>query len=119
MRDFNVKRFTHVAPADHAAFYSSASFTLNLTRDDMVMSGYSPSVRLFEASACGAAILSDDWQGLDDFFTPGEQILIPRDEHDVVDIVNNLSDAERTRIGRSARDRDACTPHFHTSCSAV
>ncbi len=108
----NVKRFTHVAPADHAGFYSSAKFTLNLTREDMVISGYSPSVRLFEASACGAAIISDDWQGIDDFFTPGEQILLPRDERDVIDIVSNLSDAERLKIGKSSRER---TLEHHTS----
>ena len=109
---FGVKRMTHVAPSEHAAFYSSAKFTLNLTRADMVSAGYSPSVRLFEASACGAAILSDDWEGIDEFFTPGEQILLPRDEHDVVDIILNLSDAERTSIGRRARER---TLAHHTS----
>jgi spore maturation protein CgeB len=101
----NVSRITHVSPPDHPAFYSSARFTLNLTREDMVAAGYSPSVRLFEASACGAAILSDDWEGLDEFLTPGEQILLPRDEHDVADILLHLSDAERRKIGNSARER--------------
>jgi spore maturation protein CgeB len=71
----------------------------------MVAAGYSPSVRLFEASACGAAILSDDWEGLDEFLSPGEQILVPRDEHDVTDILLHLSDAERRKIGDSARER--------------
>jgi spore maturation protein CgeB len=101
----NVSRLTHVSPPDHPAFYSSARFTLNLTREDMVSAGYSPSVRLFEASACGAAILSDDWEGLDDFLSPGEQILLPRDEHDVTDVLLHLSDAERRKIGNSARER--------------
>jgi spore maturation protein CgeB len=101
----NVSRLTHVSPPDHPAFYSSARFTLNLTREDMVAAGYSPSVRLFEASACGAAILSDDWEGLDEFLSPGEQILLPRDQHDVTDILLHLSDAERRKIGDSARER--------------
>jgi spore maturation protein CgeB len=101
----NVARLTHVAPPDHPAFYSAARFTLNLTRADMVATGYSPSVRLFEASACGAAILSDDWEGLDEFLTPGEQILLPRDEHDVADILLNLSDEQRRKIGNDARER--------------
>jgi spore maturation protein CgeB len=101
----NVTRLTHVPPPEHPAFYSSARFTLNLTRDDMVAAGYSPSVRLFEASACGAAILSDDWEGLDDFLSPGDQILLPRDEHDVADILLHLPDAERLKIGRNARER--------------
>ena len=101
----NVKRLTHVAPPDHPSFYSSARFTLNLTRADMVQAGYSPSVRLFEASACGAAILSDDWRGLSDFLTPGEEVLLPRDAAETADILTGLSDAERVRMGQRARER--------------
>ena len=101
----NVARLTHVPPPEHAAFYSSARFTLNLTRADMVAAGYSPSVRLFEASACGAAILSDSWEGLEEFLTPGQQLLLPRDEHDVVDILVNMPEQERSRFGRDARER--------------
>ncbi len=101
----NVARLTHVPPPDHPAFYSSARFTLNLTRADMVAAGYSPSVRLFEASACGTAILSDDWAGLQEFLTPGQQVLLPRDEHDVRDILVNMSEEERRRFGRDARER--------------
>lgn len=101
----NVRRLTHVSPRDHPAFYSSSRFTLNLTRDDMVAAGWSPSVRLFEASACGAAILSDAWVGLDEFLTPGEEVLLPEDADDVARILREITDAERQRIGQRARDR--------------
>ena len=101
----NVRRITHVSPPEHPAFYSSSRFTLNLTRDDMVAAGYSPSVRLFEASACGAAILSDNWPGLSQFLTPGEEILLPRDAEETADILTELSDAQRLRIGQRARER--------------
>lgn len=101
----NVRRLDHVAPAQHPAFYSSSRFTLNLTRSDMVAAGYSPSVRLFEASACGAAILSDSWEGLDTFFTPGSEILVPRDEYDVARILRETSEEEVERIGLAARER--------------
>jgi spore maturation protein CgeB len=101
----NVRRITHLAPPEHPAFYSSSRFTLNLTRYDMVAAGYSPSVRLFEASACGAAILSDAWSGLEEFLTPGEEILLPADEHDVVRILRDMPDADRERMGRRARER--------------
>ena len=101
----NIKRLIHIPPPDHPAFYSSGRFTLNLTRDDMVAAGYSPSVRLFEASACGAAILSDDWEGLADFLVPGEEVLLPRDASDIAAILKYTSDADRRRIGRRARDR--------------
>lgn len=101
----NVRRIIHLSPPEHPSFYSSSRFTLNLTRDDMVAAGYSPSVRLFEASACGAAILSDAWAGLEEFLTPGEEILLPEDTAGVLEILRELSDAERVRLGQRARER--------------
>jgi spore maturation protein CgeB len=101
----NVRRIIHISPPDHPAFYSSCRFTLNLTRDDMVAAGYSPSVRLFEASACGATILSDSWPGIEEFLTPGEEVLLPHNAGEVADIILHMSDYERGRIGQRARDR--------------
>lgn len=101
----NVRRISHIAPADHPVFYSSSRFTLNLTRNDMVTAGFSPSVRLFEASACGTAIVSDAWRGLENFLVPGEEILIPRDEYELSEILSCLPDSERIRLGRRARER--------------
>jgi spore maturation protein CgeB len=101
----NVRQITHLPPPEHPSFYSSSRFTLNLTRADMVTAGYSPSVRLFEASACGAAILSDSWTGLEEFLTPNEEILLPEDAAEVADIICNLSDQARQLMGQRARDR--------------
>lgn len=101
----NVLRDQHVAPPDHPAFYSSSRLTLNLTRADMIAAGYSPSMRLFEASAAGAPILSDDWAGLDTFFLPGEEILIAQSAEQVAEILRDLSDEDRLRLGRRARER--------------
>ncbi len=101
----NVHHLAHLAPPDHPAFYNSSRLTLNLTRAEMVELGYSPSVRLFEASACGAAILSDAWAGLDTFLTPGEEILIAHSARQVADLLQNLSDADRLALGRRARAR--------------
>ena len=101
----NVQRIIHVSPAEHPAFYSSSRFTLNLTRDDMVRAGWSPSVRLFEASACGAAIVSDSWPGLESFLTPGEEILLPQGADAMSRILREISDEERERMGRRARER--------------
>ena len=101
----NVERLDHVAPADHPSFYCSSRFTLNLTRRDMVAAGYSPSVRLFEASACGAAILSDSWPGLAEFLTPGSEVLVPTDAYEVADILRHTSDRERNTLGERARER--------------
>ena len=108
----NVRRMMHLSPPDHPAFYSSSRFTLNLTRDDMVAAGYSPSVRLFEASACGAAMLSDPWVGMEEFLTPGVDILLPKDADEVALILSDWADAERIAMGQRARDRILDT---HTS----
>ena len=100
----NVRRIVHLNPRWHARFYSSARLTLNVTRREMVMAGYSPSVRLFEAAACGSTIVSDNWPGLDTFFTPGREILLPLDASDVERYL--CLDNEQLRgIGTAAQQR--------------
>ena len=94
----------HVPPGDHPAFFCSGRLTLNVTRQAMAEMGYCPSGRLFEAAACGTAILSDTWPGLDDFFRPGRDILVGQTVDDALDALD-LSDAELEAIGRSARER--------------
>jgi spore maturation protein CgeB len=101
----NVRRIVHVDPQSHASFYSSSRLTLNVTRDEMVRAGYSPSVRLFEAAACGTAIVSDNWLGLDTFLRPGKEILLPRSVQDVVSYIRDMDESEIRRIGRNAQER--------------
>ena len=101
----NVERIMHLNPRYHAQLYSSSRITLNVTRREMVMAGYSPSVRLFEAAACGAAMASDNWPGLETFFTPGQEILLASGTDDMVRYLKNYDQAELRRIGRAARDR--------------
>jgi spore maturation protein CgeB len=101
----NVERLEHVPPKDHPAFYAASRFTLNVTRDDMKRAGYSPSVRLFEAAACGVPIISDRWDGLETLFQPPGQILLPEGPDEVLSILRSLGEAERAAIGASARAR--------------
>ncbi|MBV8774516.1 MAG: glycosyltransferase [Deltaproteobacteria bacterium] len=101
----NVDRFEHLPPSDHRAFFSSQRFTLNLTREPMKRAGYSPSIRLFEAAASGCAIISDWWPGLDTVFAPGKEILVARDQHDVVRYLTRVSERRRSLIARRARAR--------------
>lgn len=70
----NIFFVRHIPPPERPAFYCSSPLTLNVTRQAMAQMGYCPSGRLFEAAACGAALLSDDWEGLDRFFAPGSEI---------------------------------------------
>lgn len=101
----NVERIMHLNPRHHAVLYSSSRITLNVTRREMVLAGYSPSVRLFEAAACGAAIASDNWPGLETFFSPGREILLATGAEDIVRYLRDYDAAELRRIGRAARER--------------
>jgi spore maturation protein CgeB len=101
----NVERIEHLPPSDHRAFYNEQAFTLNITRADMVRAGWSPSVRLFEAAACGVPIVSDWWDGLDALFTPGEEILVARSADDVLRVLRDTPESERRRITERARDK--------------
>ena len=101
----NVERTMHLPPSEHRRFYNAQRFTLNITRADMIRAGYSPSVRLFEAAACGVPIISDPWDGLGTLFQDGQEILIAHSSEDVVRLLRNISPAERDQIGQRARAR--------------
>jgi spore maturation protein CgeB len=101
----NVKRIRHLNPRWHPHLYSSSRLTLNITRRDMVMAGYSPSVRLFEAAACGATIVSDPWPGLETFFLPGREILVGSNPAEIMHWIRDTGPAELRGIGEQARTR--------------
>ncbi len=101
----NVCRVEHLPPITHRSFYGQQQFTLNVTRALMVEAGYSPSVRLFEAAACACPIISDAWQGLDEFFEPGREILLAESADHVLEYLKKILPAERERMGRRARGR--------------
>jgi spore maturation protein CgeB len=77
----------------------------------MAKMGWCPSGRLFEAAACGTPVLTDTWDGLDHFFTPGAEIIGAHGQHDALEALD-CDDAELARIGRAARER---TLTEHTS----
>lgn len=101
----NVRRIDHLPPFEHRAFYNAQRFTLNVTRADMVAAGWSPSVRLFEAAACGVPIISDAWAGLDALLRPGEEIVVAGSGDEVLDALFGMTETERRRLGQAARRR--------------
>jgi len=100
----NVERLEHVPPADHPAFYAQSRFTLNVTREDMIAAGYSPSVRLFEAAACATPIISDRWAGLDSLFESGREIILANDA-DAVLTALQMHEPERRAMAEGGRRR--------------
>ncbi len=101
----NTRRIEHLPPAQHPWFYNRQRFTLNITRDEMIQAGYSPSVRLFEAAACGTPIISDMWDGLNHFFEIGREILVAQDAEDSLRYLRDMPDGQRVAIGLRARQR--------------
>jgi spore maturation protein CgeB len=101
----NVERIEHLPPGEHARFYAAQRLTLNVTRADMVRAGWSPSVRLFEAAACGTPVLSDPWPGLETFFEPGREILVARTTEEALRLVGELPEEARRTIAAAARRR--------------
>lgn len=99
----NVARTDHLPPRAHADFYNAQSFTLNVTRADMVAAGWSPSVRLFEAAACATPVISDRWDGLEDLFPLGEAILVADTADDVLGYLD-MPEARQRAVGEAARE---------------
>lgn len=100
----NIFFVRHVEPPRHPAFYSSSRATLNVTRRAMKEMGYCPSGRLFEAAACGTPIFTDLWEGLEQFFTPGQELLVLQGPEDTVAALER-SDEELRKLGSLARER--------------
>ncbi|MCK1274758.1 glycosyltransferase [Bradyrhizobium sp. 61] len=101
----NLTRIEHLTPQHHPTFYSEQRFTLNATRSDMRALGFSPSVRLFEAAACGTPIISDRWPGIDTIFEPSSEILIASAPNEVVEILRDMPEERRRAIAENARKR--------------
>jgi len=100
----NIYFVRHLPPGEHPTFYGSSRLTLNVTREAMARMGHCPSVRLFEAAACGAPILSDAWEGLEAFFRPGSEIIVAHDTEEALRALE-MSDEELARIAGRARAR--------------
>jgi nucleoside-diphosphate-sugar epimerase len=99
----NVDRIDHLPPAEHPEFYAASRYTLNVTRADMIAAGWSPSVRLFEAASCATPVISDKWDGIDNLFDRGREIILADSSEEVVERLSCATDA--AQIGRAARER--------------
>ena len=108
----NVEHIEHLPPAEHSKFYCSLRYALNITRQDMIRAGYSPSVRLFEAAACQTPIISDYWDGLEMFFEPRKEILVSHKPEDTLHYLSSVSEGTRQEISRRARQK---VLQFHTA----
>jgi spore maturation protein CgeB len=101
----NVRHIGHVYTRDHNAFNTSPLAVLNIARDSMATTGFSPATRVFEAAGAGACLITDAWVGLELFLKDGEEVLVARDGQDVAAHVEALTPERARAIGEAARQR--------------
>lgn len=101
----NVRALGHVPTAAHNAFNVSALAVLNVARDSMAATGFSPATRVFEAAGAGACLITDAWEGIDLFLQPDHEVLVARDGADVAAHLASLTPDRARAIGQAARAR--------------
>lgn len=101
----NVRLLGHVYTQDHNALNCTPLAVLNIARDSMASNGWSPATRVFEAAGAGACLITDAWEGLSDFFTPDEEVLVAEDGRAVVRILQTLTPERAQGIGEAALTR--------------
>ena len=101
----NVRHLGHVGTADHNAFNCTPIAVLNIARDSMAAVGFSPATRVFEAAGAGACLITDYWEGIEQFLIPGEEVLVARTGQDVADLLADLTPDRARAIGEAARKR--------------
>lgn len=115
----NVAAIGHLGTTHHDVFNASALAVLNVTREDMARTGFSPATRVFEAAGAGACLVSDDWPGLDAFLAPGREVLPARDGRDVAAILSELAPETAAAIGAAARARVLADHTYDRRAEAV
>ncbi|HKT85777.1 MAG TPA: glycosyltransferase [Novosphingobium sp.] len=101
----NVKRLGHVGTAQHNALNCTPLAVLNIAREAMARVGYSPATRVFEAAGAGACLITDAWEGIEQFLRPDDEVLVARDGVDVAGHLDNLTPHRARAIGEAARRR--------------
>jgi spore maturation protein CgeB len=101
----NAKLLGHIYSRDHNAFNCTPRAVININRDSMARTGFSPPTRVFEAAGAGACLIVDAWKGIEMFLEPGREVLIARDGGEVADHLAGLDQAVAARIGQAALAR--------------
>lgn len=101
----NVRDIGHVGTAQHNAFNCTPLAVLNVARDSMAKVGFSPATRVFEAAGAAACLITDAWEGIEQFLTPDEEVLVARDGQDVAAHLADLTEERARAIGQAALAR--------------
>jgi spore maturation protein CgeB len=101
----NVRHRGHVYTHEHNAFNCTPKAVLNVARDSMAHIGFSPATRVFEAAGAAACLITDAWEGIEQFLRPDTEVLVARDGQDVAEHMAALTPERASAIGQAARER--------------
>jgi spore maturation protein CgeB len=101
----NVRYLGHVFTRDHNALNCTPRAVLNVNRESMARYGFSPPTRVFEAAGAGACLITDAWEGIEQFLEPEREVLVARTGEEVAAALVALSAERAHAIGRSALRR--------------
>jgi spore maturation protein CgeB len=101
----NVNYLGHVYTRDHNAFNCSPTAVLNINRASMARYGFSPPTRVFEAAGAGACLITDHWDGIEQFLEPEREVLVVRSGDELAELVDTLPPERACDIGQAALQR--------------
>jgi len=101
----NVRLLGHVYSKDHNAFNCTARAVININRDSMARTGFSPPTRVFEAAGASACLITDAWDGIELFFEPDREVLVARSGAEVAAHLDALDEITARRMGQQALRR--------------
>ena len=101
----NVRYAGHVYTRDHNAFNCTPMAVLNISRESMARYGFSPATRVFEAAGAGACLITDAWEGIEQFLEPAREVLVAASGADVAAHVAALTPERARAMGEAARRR--------------
>lgn len=101
-RPANVSYVGHLGTGSHNSFNSSPLAVLNISRESMARNGFSPATRVFEAAGAGTCIITDSWQGIEQFLEPEKEILVAESGDDVAGILEQLTPQKAALVGMRA-----------------
>ena len=75
----------------------------------MARVGHSPATRVFEAAGAAACLITDAWDGVEQFLEPGREVLVAADGEAVGAHLDALTPERAATIGAAARARVLAT----------
>lgn len=103
----NSERVGYIAYGDFKRFCCRSKLCLNITRWSHTSVYASSTARPFELAAYGSCMVSQPYNGIEEWFDPGREIEVVNSKEEAIDVYKWLLDdkASREEIGRRARER--------------